>query len=358
MAMTRRDAVNDAYERLSGLGFTMAPGFAMHGPMVAETLSTLGRNDAVAPWVEHYKAKRRHLPPPPPQAPIDEAGWQGALGDAVRTADWLAFFRRTLAAEPWQGVLATWVPRLLDGHAGGLTHGLIRTAHAVRAIPAGETPTALERDELAHGLAYWAATYRRAAGDPDAHGDLDVAAALRALPREAPQAPRPGPPRNPAAGDELPGLAEAVERLAAADDADAAISRHSAAMARLLLAHAELRPIPLIQLIHSITAPVAARNLLPFLSPRRDAWIYACLWRVSAAIVARMAPLLAQGSELEPKIEAPALTEEELVARAVEHRDDHAIKLTEALLREDRRRPDPAYRAAAEAVLDRLPRWT
>jgi hypothetical protein len=47
------------------------------------------------------------------------------------------------------------------------------------------------------------------------------------------------------------------------------------------------------------------------------------------------------------------LPTDELIHRAIAHGDEHTIKPTEACLREDRIRPDPAYRAAAEAVLHR-----
>jgi hypothetical protein len=68
MAATRQDAIDDALERLEDLGFTMEHSFSEHGPMVAEAISTLGCNDDIAGWVETYKAKHRHEPPPPKEA--------------------------------------------------------------------------------------------------------------------------------------------------------------------------------------------------------------------------------------------------------------------------------------------------
>jgi hypothetical protein len=320
MGATRQDAINGALERLHDIGFTMEPGFAEHGTMVAETISTLGFNDEVAAWVAHTTPKRRHIPPPPPSAPIDaadEGAWRGALGVFARATDWLGFFRRDLAGRPWQETITAWLPVLLDGYAGGLTHGLVRTAHAVRSFPEGAPPTELQLDELARGLAYWAATYVEVAGTPDLKGDLAV-----------------------------------VKSLAGASDTDAVISRHSALFARVLVAHPELRPVPLIQLIHCITAPVSMRDLLRYMPAERSAGVYDCLWRVSASILARVTRPLAEGAEAAAASPAP----DDLARRAVEHGDDHVIKLTETLLREDRLRPDPIYRAAAEAVLQRLPR--
>ena len=343
MAMTRREAINDALDRLSGVAFAMGPGFSEHGPMVAEAISSLGRNDHVASWVEAYKAHYRHNPAPPRRQPISdavEADWHEALGVYTRVSDWLDYFRGRLQAAPWQDVLRTWLPRLMDGYAGGLTHGLIRTAHAARAMPDGHASTALERDEIAHGLAYWAATYQRPVGDPERHGPRSLDEALRDLPR-----------------DEGADIAPALESLEPVPDIDAAISRHTATFARLLYAHRELAPVPTIQLIHTITAPSSMRDLLPYLPPARGAWAYRQLWQVSAAIVARLAKPLANGDETDPALAAPKLSREELIERAVAHRDDHMIKLTDACLREEAIRPDPVYRALAEAMLERLPPW-
>jgi hypothetical protein len=370
MAMTRQDAINDALARLHDVGFTMMPGFSEHGPMVAETISTLGHDDAVAGWVETYKAKRRHIPSPPPLAPIDaanESDWRGALGVFARSTDWHQLFLRALAEQPWQDVIRQWVPILMEGYIGALTHGLIRTAHAVRSFPEDGAPSELQRDELARGLASWAGGYQTVAGNPDVHGNLTLAEALQRLPRAAPETAPPGAPpallrelpaatERPVMHHDLAGFAAAVESLRGATDASEAISRHTAIFARLLVAHPEIRPIPLIQLVHSITAPVALRNLLPYFSPEFGAWAYSRAWQGSAAIVARVAA--ATPSETVPAIDDSTLSPDELAGRALEHRDEHAIKLTEALLREDRIRPDPVYRVAAEAIQQRLPAWS
>ena len=350
MAATRQDALNDALERLDGLGFTMENSFSEHGPMVAEAISALGRNDDVAGWVEIYKQKHRHNPLPPRKQPIDgtnETERRGALGDYARAADWLDLFRAQLKERRWQDVISNWVPILMSGHFGGLTHGLIRTAHAVRSFPKDANPSKLQLDELARGFAYWAAVYRPLPGNPDHRGDLEIDQALRRLPRLDPKQQK-GPPA-PALND-LPGFTSAVESLAATGDPEEAISRHTAAFARVLIAHPEVPPIPL---VHTITAPTALQNLLPYLPRELGARFYRHLWQVSAAIAAIFATPATPDSETDPEIGEPSLLPDELIDRAIEHCDEHTIKLTEACLREDRIRPDPAYRAAAEAVLHR-----
>ena len=62
--------------------------------------------------------------------------------------------------------------------------------------------------------------------------------------------------------------------------------------------------------------------------------------------------------ELDPEFGETKFARHELIGRAVGHRDEHVIKLTEACLREDAIRPDPIYRIAAEAVIERMKPWS
>jgi hypothetical protein len=334
----------------------MNPGFSEHGPMVIETISTLGRNEAVPGWIDAFEARRHSEPAPPPQEPIgeSEAEWRGALGDNARMTDWLQFFRRELEEQRWENILARWVPILHEGYAGGLTHGLVRTAHAVRSFSEASPPSRLQIDELAHALAYWAGNYRIVIGNPDRHGGYPLDEALRRLPRVIRD--RPADPYMVARLEMqgLTGFTDIVESLQPVRDVGTAINQHAASFARVIFAHPELRPVPLISLIHAITAPVAMRNLLPYLPTDKGVWAYARLWKVSAALVAQIAGAYTP-IETHPEIGEPKLGYDELIDRVVAHRDEHVVKLTEALLREDKIRPDPIFRTLAEAVLQRLP---
>ena len=85
--------------------------------------------------------------------------WQQALGDYHRLPEWIGYFTQAIGDDGWPAVVATWVPRLMPVLRTALFHGAIRTAHAVRAIDAVDTPP-LRRGELARALGYWAARYR------------------------------------------------------------------------------------------------------------------------------------------------------------------------------------------------------
>jgi hypothetical protein len=133
-----------------------------------------------------------------------------------------------------------------------------------------------------------------------------------------------------------------------------AISRHTGLFARLLLSHPEVMPVPL---VHWITAPAAMRTLLSFFDEDFGTWAYGRLWQVSCAIVALFAKR-PKNSELDPEFGEAKFVRDELIGRAVRHRDGHVIKLTEASLREDAIRPDPIYRVVAEAVMERVSAWS
>ena len=74
---------------------------------------------------------------------------------------------------------------------------------------------------------------------------------------------------------------------------------------------------------------------------------------MSATIAAIFASPAKPGPEADRLTAAPALQPDELVHSAIEHGNEHTIKLTEACLLEDGICPNPAYRGAAEAVLHR-----
>ena len=153
--------LDEALRILEDAGTEFHNGFSNHGPMVAEVLGVLGYPHLIVPWVEGYRDKLG--PPKSPSRPISEREPERALGDFSRVGDWIEFYNQELQGQTWQAVVADWAPRLLPGIAGAATHGLIRAAHAVRALEAQET--ALRHDELARGLGYWAARYHELPGE-------------------------------------------------------------------------------------------------------------------------------------------------------------------------------------------------
>jgi hypothetical protein len=296
------DAVNAALDRLRTTGFYIGDFFANHGPMAAEALAKLGYCDEVDGWVDANIAHRDHGPLPKPSERICD--WRVALGDRNRGGDWLQLFRHELAEAPWRDVLRTWWPRLLPGCAGSLTHGLIRTAHAVRSLRQTDRPSELQIDELARALAFWATAFTSLATDPGQDDDQAVAVVDRAL-----------------------------------SDLTAEYAGH----------YANTKPSFPIPLIHTIAAPAAMRLLLPELPEELHAPSLLTMAQVNRELFARFGGQRASGST-EP-IETDR-TFAALAAEAVDIGDEHAIKICEAAMRENAVRPDARYLSAASTAVD------
>lgn len=317
------DAMGAALERLQDIGFEHGPAFVNHAPMAAEALAELGHTDEVAAWVDHNLRTRDYHELPAAGWPLsaEESEWRAALGDFRRVGDWTALFERELAGEPWSAVLARWWPRLLPGISGALTHGVIRTAHAVRSIgaPGGDTP--LQRTELARGLGYWAARY---AGPRPGRGD-------GRLGREG---GRPGPDDGGPVGSGSP-------------------ERATVALDELVLDSAGFfarrRPDFPIPLIHAITAPAAVRLVADHLPPDQRWPSFLAARRCSDSIRAHFGGGGAAAAAADPD-PAAAPSGAELVAAALELGDEHAIKLAEVAVRQSGVTPDRRCFAASQVA--------
>jgi Questin oxidase-like len=339
---------DEALERLRGTGSEVAGGVAPnHGPMAAQALVALGCEDVVVAWPDRYRRQLDTMPPP--RAPVAAGNWAQALGAIDRFGDWVAFFRTQLAEAPWRVVFREWIGRLLPASPSAGAHGLIRTAHALRALADAET--ALRVEELGVALAYWAAYYRTLPGTPRLAGALDLGEALLRIPLFLSGQARPSMPREvylrvmQAHGGEF---TEAVDRAAEPESVEAALSSLTEAGARVYLANASRQPLVL---LHTITAPAAFRLLLPHLPAGLQKPGLAYVWQNVAATAA------AYGDEKPPaRGDWPSQEPSAIIERSVATDDPHALKFAEACIREHRLNPHPAYLVAAADWASRLHR--
>jgi Questin oxidase-like len=349
------DAMGDAYHRLAGLGYERGDGMdlANHGPMGAEALAVMGFGDEVAAWVEDYKRAVSHHAPPEPRFgldPADEQSWREGLGQFDRVGDWEQLFARELMETPWRDVLNQWWPRLLAGVMAGLTHGLIRTAHAARCLAAADSPQELALDELARGLAYWAARYAVLPGDVAFTGQRTVAEAIVDLSGDFGEEPNPGARR--AGLGQNSSYRGALTQLSPQGDRRL-LSEMTSAFAGVYLGHPEAPPVPL---IHGVTAPAALRMMLPHLAEEHHVPATAAIWRIQVALLFMFAR--SGGGEhdrLKDAANVDKLSWRDLFGRALVHGDEHIIKFTEACYRENVIQPDPRFAAAVGAALQRIP---
>lgn len=342
MEMDDGSALDAALERLHAQPIDADIHRSNHVPMVVETLGVLGRGAAILPWFEQH-----HEPGTTPAAArsaIDAETWRAALARPERFLDWQTLFLRELEHEDWQRVVRLWVPRLAPGLAGAATHGLIRTGHAARAVATRDNE--IRRRELATGLAYWAVSYQELPWDGSLAPEASVEAALA---RVAARRPAVEPPRgNIVAGlaalDDTPSF-RPVAGLIDTRDPLRTLHEITSTFAQIFLRNPELP----IHFTHAVTAPSALRLLLSVLDEETARSATRLAWQAAAGLYVVYAD--PRRARVEPRADH---TTTELVDDALAVGDPHAIKLTEACLREEAIATDPAYRAAAHAISEAM----
>ncbi|WP_426364371.1 questin oxidase family protein [Streptomyces sp. E-08] len=306
--------LDEALERLHTTGPERNGWLTNHAPMAVEALVRHGQAPAVHRWLDHYAPKLEELPPA--HLPVTAGTWREALGDPARITDWTRFFSRELADRPWRDVLAEWWPRLLPGIAGGATHPVIRTGHAVRTLLTTEE-TAPRRAELAHALGYWAARHLPLPPLAPLAVAPTAAAALDAVP--------PVPEQDGGIRTRLAQLTAFPVWGEAPDPGTAKelLTELVTAATHRYASHGHGEPI---MLVHAATAPNAVLRTLPALP--RELWApsVAAAWAAAAAVTAAYTP-----REAAPYART-GLTPEEVFERAAAHGDDHTIKFTDTAL--------------------------
>jgi hypothetical protein len=342
----------DQLDRALGIFASTAPefgrfGLSNHGPMAAEVLERFGRADAIGDWVAAY---REHLDPAPLPAdkPLGEDAWPAALGVPAQFPEWLALFEREMADRPVAAVVEEWVPRLAPGTVGAATHGLIRTAHGLRALGVADTPP--RRLEVATGLAYWACRYQELPGPPLLIGHQSVPEALADLPYLPEETPDEFliSARVAHMADIPEEFEQAVASLGYGGDAIALVDALAVGGARAYLRNAGDGHE--VALIHAVTAPLALELVLPWLGEEDHSAALAYAWQAVAAI--HVAYDVDRGAA---EVEGSATpSPDALVKQALRSGDAHALKLTEAALRCHARTQEPALLQVAADASARL----
>ncbi len=343
--------LDEAYERFHSTGPEFDGWLSNHGPMATDALLRLGAGDVVHDWVNGYARRLEEVPTP--RWVITEADWREPLGDPSRLGDWLSFFARELADQPWREVLERWWPRLLPGAVASATHGIIRTGHAVRALRMAVTPP--RTTELAQALGYWAARWQPLAGPQPPRGTLSAAQALASMPPFAVT----GGIRSRLAAIEQSSSWQPVLRALAEEDSENriphALSELTDAAVSMYLKWGHGNAV---MLVHAATAPRAAALVMPSIS--RHLWTdtYTTAWTLSAAVTAAYRPAWHAGDQDgNGRPTATELTTEDVVGAAVQNRDEHVIKFTEVALESHRRGNLVALAAAGRAASLIAPNW-
>lgn len=325
-------------------------GLCNHAPMAVEAFYNLGRSGEILPWVSFYR-NRLYLQPPP-ESPIPDQKWQEALGDFNRYSDWVVFFSQRIQETGWTAVLRRWAPLLAPGSIGGGAHGLIRTAHAARSLC--RKRTAQRKYELARALAYWASRFQRLPGSPSNKGDYSNAAeAVKNLPL----LPEDRKIRFGLISKKLQALdgfepfARAVNMIkinGRPEDLPGTVSSMTQAFCAAYLAGVRDAKTCIV-LIHSVTLLGAVRILMPFLDPDSVKGLLHYGWQAAAAVYT----VFGKGPGSAGYIRTNSSINS-MIDRALETGDEHAVKFTDACLKEYSLNPEPVYIAAALDASERL----
>lgn len=312
--------LDEAFDRMGRTDFELPNGFVNHGPMVCEALDALGLSEYVDGWARWIEASIAEGPAPATSTSLSTTAWEDAVGDYHRLPEWLALFSRELDDSGWEATVALWVPRLMPALSTALYHGVIRTAHAVRAVATADTPS--RRAELARALGYWAARYRPGP-PPSGAGTTERTAAETPVPADA------------GWSDDTAGPAPVDRDLLAA----------AAGGARHYVAE------PTIFALHGVTGAMAVALLAPHLPPDAGTAALAQL-RADHLALYGQDPAARRGDHTATAEPSDRWEDGTAPAAAGSH-DPHQVKLVEACWRGWQATTDGAFADAARTVTAR-----
>jgi len=324
------DRVDEALARIHTHADENAQGFTSHAPMAIDALVALGRADRIEPFLDAYLD--------------DFPAASAAHAEAERKADAWSTRLEADGAAALDRALAELAPSVF----AAATHGLIRVAHAVRALDRRDSP--VRHRELARALAYWQASKASLPGTPGAIDAGRVPAAtliehLEVVPNER---------RSyglftegVAVLADHPPFSRAIERLEIPTRVG---SEEVSSLTRAMLAPYFESPLLRIAYIHTITAPSALRLVADHVRPETLVLLYG--YGVQAVAALHAISRLPTDHTVPPAAEALAADVESLKSRAADTLEEHVIKFTEACVREHAAAGDERFLlAAADATV-------
>ena len=113
--------------------------------------------------MKEWYAGKKGIPPADYENASPVKDWEAGLGQLDNVASFVSLVDADIEALGWRAALKLWCGRLLPGAGSHIFHGLLRTAHAARALSAAEESLPRKR-ELALGIATWATRWDKVAG--------------------------------------------------------------------------------------------------------------------------------------------------------------------------------------------------
>lgn len=341
------DAYSAALERLHHHGPSLVDGLFSHAPMVVDALVELGGADRISDWVDGQA--HGFTPRPPTVAAIDENDPCAALGQRDRFADWSDYFMSEFESNGWRVTLDPWICTLAPGFTTAACHALIRTAHAVRALERRDDLRT--QRELAEGLASWASMYFPLPFEAKPPRDaLDPRTALAQI---SPVAPDHRPTQGMIVAGyfallHCPGFADEVAAVDLRGDLQDIVDELVVVFADLFVRRAH-SPFLAIVFAHAVTGAAAVGHIARVVSDATARTLLYRAWEGGCALEGAFGVEAAGGRPSLDALDAVALR-----CAAIDHGDDHVVKLTEACLTTWARRPEAALLEAAAVVRQRI----
>jgi len=319
-------------------------GFFNHSAMVIEAISSLGFERELPQWLQgefENALTRTGI-----KQKITQDNWQQALSDKSRFDDWVLYFKQQFTEQGWQTSLNHWCGIFARGFISSAAHGVIRTAHAYRAL--SRLDNTIRQQELAHALASWAVGYRELpVQNQPGRGKLNAQQALAKI-ATVPSEQQVGEGFITAGYETIkfaPNFSNQVAAINMSGDLDVVADDITVAFAELFI-QASHSPFTTIVFAHAITGATAAFNLLAALDERNARELLFRAWQAGCALKAAFQdrPLQAIKPAQYP------LKPEQLAANAIKHGDDHVIKVTEACLAAYRRNNNGTLLLAARFI--------
>lgn len=334
-------AYDTALDKLVPYGPEYDEGKSYYGHIIADSLVSLGRSDAVEPWLLERLAKLESAPESSDS--INRRNWRGGLGYMRYAGDWAGFFAQELESAPWRELLKDWIPRISPGLAGGSGLGFLRTARVVRNLTIAETPTRLR--ELTVAMGYWAARHLKLPGilSDRTHGSLT---ALEALPQIKWQYKKETVPFNTIhkaleGVANLPEFAGVMNLLKIPEEPIDQVTDITKTFCKVYLAHSHDHDL-MAPFMMAVIVPNSLRYLVPYLPMAEGIELLRYGWQYSAAIYSTF-------GRKNPVEEYPDPDEDynHLADAAIATKIPHIIAFTEVCLREHRHDDDLIFLAAA-----------
>lgn len=336
------DLFDEALQKMSDI----AP-LGNHGPMAAEALVALGESKRLPTFVNNFLTEFSNTFPSKKQK-IEENKWQDFIGKGEYITDWTVFFEQEVSKNDWKNLVSKWSNRLAPGLSASATHGLIRTGHAVRSLKTKVTD--LRKRELAQAFGYWAAQYQEIPTSNDKRNlRLDLPDAIAKIPIL--------PPRKFIQKgnimlelrnlNDFKEFTEVTNFIELKGDPEILISNLTEAFSIAYLERITQRN--LIRLIHIITSLASIRSLLSLVPDKTKEKMLFYGWQAGAGLISISGENKKNEFDLSQEV-----NQRELIQKAVESNEVHAIKFTEACLREYKLSPKSSYLLAAKDAVDRL----